>query len=306
MDAAQNSSVMITGGRGFIGRAVGKLLQCSGYHVVSLDQSTTPDCQPHHEKPGEVQCDISDAGQVQRLFEAGRIYGIVHLAAVLPTAAQREPVRATQVNIEASLNLLEMARSFGVRRVVFASSLSVYGTCAPDRIVSEASPAAPEDLYGAAKLYVEQLGAAYRERHGLGFVSLRIGRVVGPGAQSATSAWRSLIFEQLGTKHPTEIALPYVGEERVLLVHVDDVAKMLVTLLHVPRLEHAIYNAPSESMVVSELKRAVESLNPNIVIRLGAECAKGNPRRLDSNRFQQEFGFRPVTIAEELRKAAGQ
>ena len=105
---------------------------------------------------------------------------------------------ATQVNVEGSLNLLEMARQFEVRRFLFGSSLSVYGTCPAHQVVTEMDRAAPEDLYGAAKLYVEQLGEAYRQAHGLEFVSLRIGRVVGPGARSATSVWRSEIFECLG------------------------------------------------------------------------------------------------------------
>ena len=119
--------------------------------------------------------------------------------------------------------------------------------------------AAPEDLYGAAKLYVEQLGAAYRQQFGLEFVSLRIGRVVGPGARSVSSAWRSEIFEFLGSTNATEIALPYVGSERILLVHLDDVARMLVALLDAAHPAHSIYNAVCESVVVDELKREVEA-----------------------------------------------
>ena len=66
----------------------------------------------------------------------------------------------------------------------------------------KADRAAPEDLYGAAKLYVEQLGKALADSGVLQFVSLRIGRIVGPGARSATSAWRSAIFELLQTRRP--------------------------------------------------------------------------------------------------------
>lgn len=302
MDVSQNSSVMITGGRGFIGRAVGKLLRRAGYRVVSLDVSprgAAGDC----ESVREVMCDISDADQLRRAFELERIAAIIHLATILPTAAQRDPLRATQVNVDGSLNLLEMARGFGVPRIVFASSLSVYGTCAPDRVVSEADPAAPEDLYGSAKLYVEGLGKAYRDHYGVEFVSLRIGRVVGAGAQSATSAWRSQIFELVGARdrspcHPTEIALPYVGSERILLVHVDDVARMLVALLRAAHPAHAIYNAPCESVVVADLKREVEALNANINVKLGEAVASGNPRLLDASRFLREFDFKIAPIAE--------
>jgi len=303
MDTAETRCVLVTGGRGFLGRAMAKLLQRTGYEVVSLDVSpiTTSSADP---KRREVLCDLADAEELSRVFEARQIQGIIHLAAILPTAAQRDPVRATQVNIDGSLNLLAQARRFGVRRMVFGSSLSVYGTRAAEEVVSETDPAAPEDLYGAAKLYVEQLGAAYRQQFGLEFVSLRIGRVVGPGARSVSSAWRSEIFEFLGSTHATEIALPYVGSERILLVHFDDVARMLVTLLQAARPAHAMYNAACESVVVDDLKRELERLNPKISVKLGETPALGNPRRLDSTRLQQEFSIQTLPIFEQLRAAA--
>jgi nucleoside-diphosphate-sugar epimerase len=181
----------------------------------------------------------------------------------------------------------------------------VYGTCPADQVVSETDRAAPEDLYAAGKLFVEQLGEAYRRSYGLEFVSLRIGRVVGSGAHSTTSAWRSQIFELLATRDAAEIALPYVGSEKLLLVHVDDIAKMLVSLLQAASPAHSVYNAACESVVVSDLKREVESLNSNLRVTLGKDYALGNPRLLDSSRLRQEFSFQNVPIFEQLRKAAG-
>jgi len=293
-------SVLVTGGRGFIGRAVVKLLLRADYGVVSLDHSlpaaaSEPDAD-------ERVCDITEAAQLQRIFEERPIGGIVHLAAVLPTAAQCEPQRATEVNIVGSLNLLEAARRFGVQRVVFGSSLSVYGTWSADRVVAESNRAAPEDLYGAAKLYIERLGEAYRASDGLQFVSLRIGRVVGPGARSATSAWRSRIFELLDSKQPAEIVIPYSSSEKLLLVHVDGVARMLVTLLRAQAPAHAVYNAPCESVVVADLKHAVEDLNSRITVRYGEDFAVGNPRLLDVSLFRREFGFDAMPIFDQLRE----
>ena len=298
----QDKSVLVTGGRGFIGRAVAKLLQRAGYGVVSLDASLPTSSSA---KRREVECDLADASQLQRVFEIEQIGGIIHLAAILPTAAAREPAQATQVNIEGSFHLLEMARRFGVRRVVFGSSLSVYGTCPADEVVSETNRAAPEDLYAAGKLYVEQLGEAYRRSYGLELVGLRIGRVVGPGAHSTSSAWRSQIFELLAGSDAAEIALPYVRSEKLLLVRVDDVAKMLVSLLQTASPAHTVYNAACESVAVSDLKRELESLNSNLRVTLGKDYASGNPRLLDSSRLRQEFNFQMLPIFERLRKAAG-
>jgi UDP-glucose 4-epimerase len=291
-------TVLVTGAGGFVGRAVVKLLQREGYGVLGLDRPEASGLAGE-----QVAMDITDREQLRKLFQARAIAGIIHLAAILPTAAQRDPVLATEVNVRGSLNVLEMARQFGVRRVVFGSSLGVYGTCPADRVVSEADRAAPEDLYGAAKVYVEQLGAAYGER--VEFVSLRIGRVVGPGAQSSTSAWRSEIFELLAAKSPAEISLPYVASERILLVHVQDVAKMLVTLLRAPELRHPVYNACCESVVVGDLKRHLEGLNSNLQVTLGDAAAAGNPRMIGCSRFSGEFDFKMTSIFVQLQAAAG-
>lgn len=295
----QNTTLIVTGGRGFIGRAVTKLLRRKGYRVISVDQTAADG------GADEVVCNIADQREMRRLLVAARAGGILHLAAILPTAAQHSPVMATRVNVEGSLSLLELAREFSVRRFVFGSSLSVYGTYPAEHNVSESDRTAPEDLYGAAKLYVEQLGEVYRASEGVEFASLRIGRVVGAGANSATSAWRSEIFENLASRSAAQIILPYTGAERVLLAHVEDVAGALAALALAADLRHTVYNAPCESVVVEDLKRKIESLNSNVAVRLGESWAAGNPRQVDSSRFFGEFGFPILPIFERMERAAG-
>jgi len=299
---------MITGGRGFIGRAVAGLLLNLGYRIISLDTQPAESV-GDSESRVEISCDITDRDQLRRIFATYDCDGIIHLAAILPTAAQRDPLRATAVNLQGSVNLLEMAHEFGVRRFVFGSSLSIYGTYPPDHVVSESDRAAPQDVYGAAKLYVEQFAIAYCDRCNLEsirleFVSLRIGRVVGPGTGSVTSAWRSKVFEFLSTNETKTIHLPYAASERILLVHVEDVARMLVTVLDAPKPAHFVYNAVCESVVIADLKRELEALNPKLQIRVGKVLATGNPRLLDCSRFQREFGFEAVPIVERLQRAA--
>jgi len=298
----KTNTVLVTGGRGFVGLATAKLLQRAGYRVVSLDRSAV--ASGNEAVREEVECDIRDCGRLREIFEAETIQGIIHLAAVLPTAAQREPQLATEVNVLGSINLLEMARQYGVPRFVFGSSLSVYGTWPEEKVVSEMDRAAPEDVYGAAKVYVERLGEAYRQKYGLGFVSLRIGRVVGPGAQSATSAWRSEIFECIRAGGSTDIAIPYAEQERILLVHVEDVARMLAILLGHPRPAYGVYNAPCESVIVGELKRVVERANPGVRVKLSGQAVVGNPRQVDWSRLAGEFGVEVVPVFEQLARAA--
>jgi len=303
MNPEQNTTVLVTGGRGFIGRSLVKLLQREEYRVISIDTELPA-------AAGDAGCTelfghICDTVHMEQLFQRERIDGIVHLAAILPTEARRNPSSATIVNIHGSHMLLDLAKKSGVRRFVFGSSLSVYGSCVADQIVSENDRTAPEDLYGSAKVYVEQLGQAYRQAHGIDFVSLRIGRVVGAGSRSLTSAWRSGIFESLSSDRPMEIELPYAGSERILIVHVEDVARMLCTLLSSPRPAHGLYNAVCESVVVDELKHEIERLNPRLHVKLGGEAVVGNPRRVDFSRFAGEFDFRTTPIFEQIATVAG-
>ena len=168
-------SVLITGGAGFIGRHAHAALERQGWSVISIDSQASrlaPNC---------LRCDITDAGQLEPIFRAHRFERIIHAASILPTAAKLDPHKATEVNIGGSLNILEMAARFHVQRVIYASSGSVYGTQSASNFVSEDQPAAPEDVYGAAKRYVEILGEAYERKFGVEFVALRMVMVVGAG-----------------------------------------------------------------------------------------------------------------------------
>src|SRR5260370_31920682 len=109
------ASVLVAGGHGFSGRSVCALLEREGYRVLSVDQANHH--APHFNSARShrnLQCDIADYAQVHKLFAAESVDGIIHLAAVLPTAAERDPLLATRVNIGGSVNLLEMARQFAV------------------------------------------------------------------------------------------------------------------------------------------------------------------------------------------------
>jgi nucleoside-diphosphate-sugar epimerase len=303
MNLQHNNVILVTGGRGFLGRALVKLLRRKEYRVISIDW--TPATAEKDSFLTELCGDIGDSIHMENLFQREQIHGIVHLAAILPTEARRNPGKATFVNIHGSHMLLDLARKSGVRRFVFGSSLSVYGTCPEDQVVSEKDRTAPEDLYGSAKVYVEQLGEAYQQAYGVEFVGLRIGRVVGPGSRSETSAWRSGIFELLRSDQPVQIDLPYAESERILVVHVEDVAQMLYALLSSPRPAHRLYNAVCESVVVGDLQREIERLNSCVRVKLGGEAVTGNPRRVDCSRFADEFDFRIASIFEQMAAVAG-
>lgn len=298
--------ILVTGGDGFIGRAVCATLHAQGKPVVALDR-TPAGAPPADPAYLAVACDIRDKDHVEQVFRQHAITTVVHLASLLNTASRKNPRQATQVNVDGSLNVLEAARASGVSRVVYGSSISVYGSqpgSGRRRGVSETTPAAPEDLYGATKRYVEILGEAYRQRFGVQFVALRIASVVGPGAVNTSSPWRSEMFDKLALPEETDISFPYRGDEALPLVHVQDVAEMIAGLVAAERVSFPVYNSPSETWTLEELAGCIESLGEHVRVRLGQSNVSGIPSVVDGQRFTTEFGFSPTPLREHLRGAA--
>jgi nucleoside-diphosphate-sugar epimerase len=245
---------------------------------------------------------LTDRGFLAALFAEHSFDAVVHLASLLNTASGQQPQEALRVNIGVSLDLLQLAVESGVRRFVYGSSISAYG---PKRLpdhaaVSETTPAAPNSVYGISKRYVEVVGEAYRQQTGLRFVALRIASVVGAGARSATSMWRSELFEKLTARTPTTIHIPYRPSETVPLVHVEDVARVIGQLVEADKVDHSIYNTPAESWRIGELAEYIGRLNEHIRFTFGESLVHDIPQVIDDRRFTGEFGCKAVPIKQRL------
>src|SRR5262249_60569670 len=180
-------------------------------------------------------------------------------------------------------------------RFIFASSMSVYGSSASRAPLTEDDPVTPDDLYGVAKLAVELLGQALATKKGFEFVALRIARVVGPGIRKTSSPWRSEIFE---AHRQDSVSIPFAPEAVLSLVHVQDVAQMLLTLTETTGISSFVYNTPVEVWEARHVKEAIEELR-GIRVELVPEGFHGGPI-CNGSRFAREFGFRLRGLRERL------
>lgn len=152
--------VMVTGAAGYIGSMLASALLQRGHRVVGIDSllhggdsliglASHPDF--HF-----VRGDIRDRAVIQRVVQGSD--AVVHLAAIVgEPACNRDPVHTRAVNLDASLQLLEVARRSGVGRFVFASTCSNYGKMSnSDGWVDEASPLQPLSVYAETKVAVER------------------------------------------------------------------------------------------------------------------------------------------------------
>jgi len=249
-----------------------------------------------------VTGDLTDRAFLAALFEQYAFDSVIHLASLLNTASRQQPQKAMQVNIGISLSLLELAAQLGLPRFIYGSSISAYGSklFSDHGSISEIVPAAPNDVYGTSKRYVEVVGESYRRRTGLLFVSLRIATVVGAGARSTSSTWRSALFEKLTTSEPTTIHIPCPPDETIPLVHVEDIAEMIRQLVKADKIEHTIYNTPSESWRFGKLAKYISGLNKHIQFTFGKSMVDDIPQVIDDQRFIEEFGNNAIPLRQRM------
>jgi nucleoside-diphosphate-sugar epimerase len=174
-------SILVTGGGGFIGSNLVRALADEGHAVRVLDNWSTgsPENLVGLEDTIQVfEGDVRDADDVTTA--AGGVELVYHLAA-LPSVARSiaDPFASHSVNATGTLNLLACAKDAGVRRVVYASSSSVYGDT-PTLPKSEDMPANPLSPYAVSKLAGESYCRAFAHAYGLETVSLRFFNVFGP------------------------------------------------------------------------------------------------------------------------------
>jgi UDP-glucuronate 4-epimerase len=186
-----SQQVLITGGAGFIGSHLAEKLLAEGMSVICLDNFDDY-YEPQIKRSNIagalqqsnyqfVEGDIRDLDQLSHLFARSSIHAVVHLAArpgVRPSL--QWPALYEQVNVQGTLHVLEMAHRYGVKRVLFGSSSSVYGegNASPSRETDRVDQ--PRSVYAATKRAGELLARTYHQLYDISIGCLRFFTVYGP------------------------------------------------------------------------------------------------------------------------------
>ncbi len=171
-------TVLVTGGAGYIGSHVVKLLGERGEKIVVLDNLSTG-----HKKAvlfGQlVQMDLSDEHQLKEVFKNNKIESILHFAgSIVVPESVRNPLKYYENNTMNSMKLLKKAQEFGVKKVIFSSTAAVYGI--PDSgICFEDTVTRPINPYGESKLMTEKMLRDLSFIGELNYVALRYFNVAG-------------------------------------------------------------------------------------------------------------------------------
>ncbi|HET9516692.1 MAG TPA: UDP-glucose 4-epimerase GalE [Actinoplanes sp.] len=169
--------LLVTGGAGYIGSVVTRLLLDAGHEVVVLDDLSTGYAEAVAPDATFVQARIQDAATV--LTPAAGFDAVLHFASYIQAGeSMTKPERYWDNNTIGSLLLLDAVRAAGVPRLVFSSTAAVYGN--PTELpITESATKAPTNTYGATKLAFDMALTSEAYAHSLGAVSLRYFNVAG-------------------------------------------------------------------------------------------------------------------------------
>jgi UDP-glucose 4-epimerase len=229
------TTVLVTGGAGFIGSHLADRLLAEGYRVISVDDLTTgrianlAEGRNYGKEFTFFNMDARSEG-VQQLFERHRPEIVFHLAAqsgVRPSL--EDPARDASINIMGTLNVLENAVKAGVRKVIYAASGgTIYGE--PKRVPAKESSAQgshPTSPYGISKKVVVDYLGFYQRYRGLDYTALALGNVYGPRQDPHGEAGVIAIFasKMLAGETPTIYG---DGNQTRDYVFIDDVVHAFV------------------------------------------------------------------------------
>ncbi|HET8893433.1 MAG TPA: NAD-dependent epimerase/dehydratase family protein [Gaiellaceae bacterium] len=277
--------LLVTGGSGFIGSHVVDKAGAAGHEAIVFDTRKSP------YGAETILGDVTNFDEVAAA--AAGCDAILHLAAMADVnEVAKAPVMTEAVNAQGTLAVLEAARVANVRRVVYASTIWVYGEQV-EGVATEDSPLGiPRHFYTATKLAGEMYCHSYGELYGLEHTILRFGIPYGPRAREAAVLPAFVIKAHAG--EPLTIA--GTGEQSRRFVYVEDLADGVVAAL-VPAAANRIYNlVGDESVTIREIAELVQQLvQPVEIVHLEGRKGDFPGVEVSGERAARELGWRATT-----------
>jgi UDP-glucose 4-epimerase len=305
-------NIMVMGGSGLFGRKTVMYLvnDPDVKKVVSLDMVPPPDwfmksMEKYREKFQYVRGDVSQLEDLLSPMKQYAIDRVINWAFIMATELQGEPRLLTKVNVIGMSNAFEAARIMNVKRVVYASSETVYGPQAMygTREVTEDDQTNPTHSYAVCKLYAEIMAGQYQRLYGMSFTGLRPTIGYGHGGRSPAQYWSDI-------PSAAAVGKPFTmegdGHGLASLVAADDIAEFTRILIKADSSPHPVYNVGGPPKTPRDLAAVVKKYLPDAKISFGKqpmmdkEGRFGLPWLVSGERAKKDFGFKCLPIEKAV------
>ena len=233
--------IVVTGGAGFIGSYVVKILLDKGHKVVVLDNLSASQKDTVDKRAQLIIGDIKDPVQSRKALKGAD--AVIHMAGlIIVPESVKDPIKYCENNVIGTVSFLESMRKEGVKKIIFSSSACVYGN--PQKLpIKEDAPVNPDNPYGASKASIEAFLQSYHAVFGFDVVILRYFNPYGPGEMHnpETHAIPNFIKATLAKK---TLPLYWKGEQIRDFIYIEDLARAHVDVLPLPGFE--IFNIGCE------------------------------------------------------------
>jgi nucleoside-diphosphate-sugar epimerase len=293
---------MVTGGTGFIGNRIIRKLVERGEEAVCFDLAPPrANLQPLLDRISIYRGDVTRLDHLLEAVSRHNVDRIIHMAALLPPDTEDRPATGMAVNIDGTNNIFEAARWGNIRRVVYASSIAVYGVQETfgDRPLIEDDLPAPINVYGMTKAVNDFAAARYRALHGLDIRGVRICTVFGHGRVTGmTGMIGGLMISLPAVGEP--IDLPFDPTELSPMIHAEDAAQIFVRAALAEHLNHPVYISGGHLCNISDMADIVRSIIPDAQITTGARKVP-HIYLVDSSRMLADIGYEIAPLEMRIR-----
>ena len=293
------SKILVTGALGQIGSELTAALRVryGADNVVATDVKTAPQAMLDG-GPFEL-LDVTDTAQMESLIGRHAIDTVFHLAAILSAVGEKYPMLCWNVNMNGSINVLELAVKHQMTRVIIPSSIAVWGPGTPNRAPQE-SALKPTTMYGVTKVAGEVLSDYFVRKFGLDVRGLRYPGIISaetfPGGGTTDYAV-AIYYDAVKQGRYT----CFVGEDTKLpMMYMPDCIKATMDLAEADfdNLDHhADFNVGSMSFTVKELADSIRKRIPDFGIAYEPDyrqaIADSWPDSVDDTAARMEWGWKP-------------
>ena len=294
-------SVMVTGGTGFIGNRIIRKLLDRGEEVVCFDLAPPrANLEPYLDRINLYRGDITQLPHLLEAINNNGVHKIIHMAALLPPDTEERHSYAMQVNIGGTNNVFEAARWTEVERVVYASSIAVYGVqdTFGDRPIDEDDLNDPINVYGMTKSVNDFSAKRYIDRHVLDLVGVRICTVFGHGRVTGmTGMIGGLLMSLPAIGKP--VSMPFHQEEQSPMIHAEDAAEIFVRAALANKLNHPIYISGGNMCSIKDMADIVRGIIPGAQISTGDQLVP-HVYNVDNSRMLADIGYEIAPLRQRI------